>query len=167
MVAMHNSSLSETPYVIASPVSTPAALAAGQRLRRDLGTKLKHLETVQRKLARAQQHASNYMRIAERLDADIQQIRAQLAALEFHYSDLTKMVSALDLEGLSPRTLAWLERLRRSKSFGMAEMRSAAKAIEWDASDNHIRVTISLLKRKGYVLSVGRGIYQLSPKLAD
>lgn len=167
MVAMHNSSLSEPPYVIASPACTPAALAVGQRLRRDLGTKLKHLETVQRKLARAQQQATNYLRIAERLDADIQQIRAQLAAFEFHYRNLATTVAALDLEGISPRTLAWIEHLRRNKSFGMAEMRSAAKAIEWNASDNHIRVTISLLKRKGYVLSAGRGIYQLSPKLAD
>jgi chromosome segregation ATPase len=163
--AMHDGALCDAQCIISTQIESPAALAVGQRLRRELGAKLKQLEMVQRKLARAQQHANNYQRMASRLDTDIQSIRSQLASLECHYHELARMVDVMNLDGLSPRTLAWLQRLRRSKSFGMNEMRNAAQAIEWDASDNHIRVTVSILKRKGYLESVARGVYQLSSKL--
>lgn len=163
---MHKGVSFEYACTIPVQIDPSAAVVAGQRLTRDLGAKLKQLEMVQHKLARAEQHANTYQKMAARLDAEIRTIRTRLASLESQYGELTRMIDLMELDGLSPRTLAWLQHLRGKATFGMPEMRAAARAIGWAASDNLIRVTVSTLKRKGFLHSVGRGAYQLSTNMA-
>lgn len=152
----------EPAYVVTGQYSSPAAFAISKRLKRDLGTKLKQLEIVQRKFAKAQQSAQAHQRTADRLAAEIEAIRLQVASLESHYAHVAVNFEASDLDSLSSRTLAWLQRLSALGKFGMPDMRRAASDIEWDASDNHIRVIVSSLKRRGIVESVARGRYRLT-----
>lgn len=155
----------EQAYTVTGQYSSPAAIAVTQRLKRDLGAKLKQLETVQRRFAKAQQSAQAHQRTAGRLAAEIEAIKFQLSSLDGHNVDAVVMFESSDLDNLSPRTLAWLQRLSARGKFGMPDMRRAARDIDWDASDNHIRVLVYNLKRRGIVESVARGVYRLSSRL--